>query len=116
MSPKDVLNELIKLNGVVSSLIVDSEGNILHSIEESFPFEDLKKIAMIASRGLKSAENIGQALSKGICTYSVIEYVDNIIIMDTIPGSRILVIIANKGAILGRIKIEMQKRKKDLTE
>jgi len=116
LSPKDVLSEFIKLNGVVSCLIVDTEGHIIHSIEDNFSPDDLKQIAAIASRGLKSAENIGQALSKGIVTHSIIEYVDNIVIMDAIPGSRILVIIATKGANLGRIKFDIQKRKKDLTE
>lgn len=114
MSEEAVLNEFIRLSGVVSALIVDSNGSILSSVIGDFPSGSLEEVALLSARGLKSAELMGKELSKGTITHSVIEYVDNVIAMEFVSDDRILVIVASKGANLGRIRYEVRKRKKDL--
>jgi len=114
LTGEEVLNEFIRLNGVVASLIVDSEGNILISVIGDFPAEGLGDVAFLASRGIKSAEMMGQELAKGPVTHSVIEYLDNVIAMEFVSENKILVIVASKGANLGRIRYEVRKRKRDL--
>ena len=114
MAGEEVLNEFIRLGGVVASLIVDAEGNVLTQVVGDFPAQALKDIGLLASRGLKSAEMMGQELTKGVVTHSVIEYIDNVIAMEFISENKILVIVAVKGANLGRIRYEVRKRKKDL--
>jgi len=114
LSAEDILNEFIKLGGVVAGLIVDAQGKILNSVVENFSSSDLNDIGLLASKGLKSAEIMGQQLSKGAVTHSVIEYVDNVIAMEPVSEDKILVIIATKGANLGRIRYEVRKQKKAL--
>ena len=84
------------------------------SVIGDFPSEGLEEVAFLASKGLKSAELMGKELSKGGVTHSVIEYVDNVIAMEFVSENRILVIVASKGANLGRIRYEVRKRKRDL--
>ena len=114
MTSEAVLSEFIRLSGVVSALIVDSEGNILSSVLGDFSPESLEEVALLSSKGLKSADLMGKELSKGSVTHSVIEYVENVIAMEFVSDDRILVIVASKGANLGRIRYEVRKRKRDL--
>ncbi|OQA15983.1 MAG: Roadblock/LC7 domain protein [bacterium ADurb.Bin363] len=115
MSAENILNEFIRLGGVVASLIVDFNGKILNSVVENFSPDDLNGVAELSSKGLKSAEIMGQELSKGAVTHSVIEYVDNVIAMEPVSDNKILVIVATKGANLGRIRYEVRKQKKALS-
>ncbi len=104
---KDVLTEFTNIPGVNTACLVGRDGFLLDSIAISGI--DTEMIGAIASSGFGASESMGTQLGKGGMSMSMIEYDDGPVMLSPIGGEAFLVIVAEKEANLGMIRLKIKK-------
>ena len=109
---KDVLTEFTNIPGVNTACLVGRDGFLLDSIAISGI--DTEMIGAIASNGFGASESMGSSLGKGSMSMSMIEYEEGPVMMSPIGSEAFLVIVAEKEANLGMIRLKIKKHSKDI--
>lgn len=106
---KKILENFCKLEGVRGALVVASDGSIQDSFAEK-PI-DSDRIATLVSACASLGERTAASLSLESVHQLYVEY-ENFSVTSEAIGTRSLVIVADPGANLGRIRLEIRKNKK----
>ena len=106
-----ILENFCKLDGVRGALVLDASGTIQESAT-SKPVET-EPVARLVSACAALGQRTAAALQLEAVNQSYVEYDDYSVTAESI-GPRSLVIIADSGANLGRIRLEIRKNKKIL--
>lgn len=109
---KEILNELAKLQSIDAVCLVARDGFLLDSIARTGI--DSEMIGAIASSGFGAAESMGRQLDKGSLAISMIEFERGPVMLSPIGESAFLVIIADKDANLGMIRLKLKKHSGEL--
>jgi len=109
---KELLTEFTKLQGVNAVCLVGRDGFLLDSIAKTG--FDAEMIGAIASSGFGSSESMGKQLGKGAMQMSMIEFDDGPVLFSPVGADAIFVIIADKDANLGMVRMKLKKHTKDL--
>jgi predicted regulator of Ras-like GTPase activity (Roadblock/LC7/MglB family) len=109
---KEILNELAKLQSIDAVCLVARDGFLLDSIARTGI--DAEMIGAIASSGFGASESMGRQLDKGSMTISMIEFERGPVMLSPIGDSAFLVIIADKEANLGMIRLKLKKHSGEL--
>lgn len=108
---KKILENFCKLDGVRGALVVEAGATIEQSVTGK-PFE-VERVARLVSACSALGGRTASALHVDGVNQSYVEYDDYSVTAETI-GLRSLVIVADSGANLGRIRLEIRKNKKIL--
>ncbi|MBU0673421.1 MAG: response regulator [Proteobacteria bacterium] len=111
---KDVLTEFTNIPGVNTACLVGRDGFLLDSIAISGI--DTEMIGAIASSGFGASESMGRQLEKGQMSMSMIEYAGGPVMLSPIGDEAFLVIVAEKEANLGMIRLKIKKHAKQIAE
>lgn len=106
-SLKDVLAEFTNVPGVNTACLVGRDGFLLDSIAMSGI--DTEMIGAIASNGFGASESMGKQLGKGTMSMSMIEYANGPVMLAPVGDDAFLVIVADKDANLGMIRLKIKK-------
>lgn len=106
-SSKEILNELAKLQSVDAVCLVARDGFLLDSIARTGI--DTEMIGAIASSGFGASESMGRQLGKGTMAISMIEFEKGPVMLSPVGEDAFLVIIADKDANLGMIRLKLKK-------
>ncbi|MDH4232663.1 MAG: response regulator [Nitrospirota bacterium] len=109
---REVLNELAKLQSIDAVCLVARDGFLLDSIARTGI--DAEMIGAIASSGFGASESMGRQLDKGNMTISMIEFERGPVMLSPIGDSALLVIIADREANLGMIRLKLKKHSGEL--
>jgi predicted regulator of Ras-like GTPase activity (Roadblock/LC7/MglB family)/CheY-like chemotaxis protein len=109
---KELLTEFTKLQGVNAVCLVGRDGFLLDSIAKTG--FDAEMIGAIASSGFGTSESMGKQLGKGAMLMSMIEFDDGPVLFSPVGADAIFVIIADKDANLGMVRMKLKKHTKDL--
>ncbi len=109
---KEILNELAKLQSVDAVCLVARDGFLLESIARTGI--DTEMIGAIASSGFGASESMGRQLEKGAITISMIEFEKGPVMFSPVGDDAFLVIIAEKDANLGMIRLKLKKHCSEL--
>jgi CheY-like chemotaxis protein len=102
-----ILTEFTKLQGVSAVCLVGRDGFLLDSISNrGF---DSEMIGAIASSGYGASESMGKQLGKGSMTMSMSEFERGPVMFSPVGEDSLLVIIAEKDANLGMIRMKLKK-------
>jgi CheY-like chemotaxis protein len=102
-----ILTEFTKLQGVSAVCLVGRDGFLLDSISNrGF---DSEMIGAIASIGYGASESMGKQLGKGSMTMSMSEFERGPVMFSPVGEDSLLVIIAEKDANLGMIRMKLKK-------
>jgi len=102
-----ILTEFTKLQGVSAVCLVGRDGFLLDSISNrGF---DSEMIGAIASSGYGASESMGKQLGKGAMTMSMSEFELGPVMFSPVGEDSLLVIIAEKDANLGMIRLKLKK-------
>jgi hypothetical protein len=111
---KDVLTEFTNIPGVNTACLVGRDGFLLDSIAISGI--DTEMIGAIASSGFGASEAMGAQLGKGTLSMSMIEYDDGPVMLSPIGADAFLVVVAEKDANLGMIRLKIKKHTAEIVE
>ncbi|MBU0482138.1 MAG: response regulator [Proteobacteria bacterium] len=109
---KDVLTEFTNIPGVNTACLVGRDGFLLDSIAISGI--DTEMIGAIASSGFGASESMGAQLGKGGMSMSMIEYDNGPVMLSPIGEEAFLVIVAEKEANLGMIRLKIKKHSREI--
>lgn len=111
---KDVLTEFTNIPGVNTACLVGRDGFLLDSI--AIAGIDTEMIGAIASSGFGSSEAMGNQLGKGHLSMSMIEYENGPVMLSPIGADAFLVIVADKEANLGMIRLKIKKHTSEIEQ
>lgn len=109
---KELLTEFTKLQGVNAVCLVGRDGFLLESIAKTG--FDAEMIGAIASSGFGTSESMGRQLGKGAMLMSMIEFDDGPVLFSPVGSDAIFVIIADKDANLGMVRMKLKKHVHEL--
>jgi len=101
------LSEFTNIPGVNTACLVGRDGFLLDSI--AIAGIDTEMIGAIASSGFGTSESMGKQLGKGAMSMSMIEYSSGPVMMSPVGDDAFLVIVADKEANLGMIRLKIKK-------
>ncbi|MBI5076713.1 MAG: response regulator [Nitrospirae bacterium] len=104
---KEILNELAKIQSVDAVCLVARDGFLLDSIARTGI--DTEMVGAIASSGFGASESMGKQLGKGNMAISMIEFEKGPVMLSPVGDDAFLVIIADKDANLGMIRLKLKK-------
>jgi len=113
-SLKDVLAEFTNVPGVNTACLVGRDGFLLDSI--AIAGIDTEMIGAIASSGFGASESMGKQLGKGAMSMSMIEYGNGPVMLAPVGDDAFLVIVADKDANLGMIRLKIKKYASKIAE
>ena len=104
-----VLENFCRLDHVRGALILDDHGLV---VEESFNGQqESQPLAELVLRAVQLGQNLVEDLSKAPLTQQYIEFDDVQITAEQLSNSYVLVILAENGANLGRVRLEIRKNR-----
>jgi predicted regulator of Ras-like GTPase activity (Roadblock/LC7/MglB family)/DNA-binding response OmpR family regulator len=106
-SIRAVLNEFTKLPGVSAVCLVGRDGFLLDSVASRGI--DAEMLGAIASSGYGASESMGRQLGKGGMTMSMSEFERGPVMFSPVGEDSLLVIVAEKDANLGMIRLKLKK-------
>ncbi len=106
-SIRSILEEFTKLQGVTAVCLVGRDGFLLDSIAGRGI--DTEMIGAIASSGYGSSESMGRQLGKGAMLMTMSEFDRGPVLSSPVGEDSILVVIAEKDANLGMIRMKLKK-------
>jgi predicted regulator of Ras-like GTPase activity (Roadblock/LC7/MglB family)/DNA-binding response OmpR family regulator len=113
-SLKDLLSEFANIPGVNTACLVGRDGFLLDSIAMSGI--DTEMIGAIASSGFGASESMGRQLGKGKLSLSMIEFANGPVMLSPVGEEAFLVIVADKEANLGMIRLKIKKYASQIAE
>lgn len=113
-SIKELLSEFTNIPGVNTACLVGRDGFLLDSIAMSGI--DTEMIGAIASSGFGSSESMGKQLGKGQLSMSMIEFANGPVMLSPVGDDAFLVIVADKDANLGMIRLKIKKHAGQIAE
>lgn len=111
---KDLLSEFANIPGVNTACLVGRDGFLLDSIAMSGI--DTEMIGAIASSGFGASESMGKQLGKGKLSLSMIEFANGPVMLSPVGEEAFLVIVADKDANLGMIRLKIKKYASQIAE
>jgi predicted regulator of Ras-like GTPase activity (Roadblock/LC7/MglB family) len=99
---KELLDELVKVPGVVVAVVVSRDGFILESAAAAG--SDPEAVGAIIASGIGSVEAMGRELDLGAFHQSLVEYGSGVILMSQITSEAVLAITAQAGTGLGMVR------------
>jgi len=109
---REILSELAKMPNIDAVCLVARDGFLLDSIARSGI--DREMIGAIASSGFGASASMGKQLDKGAMLISMIEFEKGPVMLEPIGEDAFLVIVADKDANLGMIRLKLKKHGHEL--
>jgi predicted regulator of Ras-like GTPase activity (Roadblock/LC7/MglB family)/CheY-like chemotaxis protein len=109
---REILSELAKMQNIEAVCLVARDGFLLDSIARSGI--DREMIGAIASSGFGASSSMGRQLEKGSMMINMIEFEKGPVMLAPIGEDAFLVIIADREANLGMIRLKLKKHSGEL--
>ncbi len=105
---KRALTDLSRVPNVQGVFIVSKEGFVIESVLTGGSFDTDALAAMITAT-MGSIESLGKELELGRPEIVTIEFTGSITLVSDL-GENIIVLVADRGAVLGRLRYELRKQ------
>ena len=109
---KEILGDLAKVQSIEAVCLVARDGFLLESIGRSGI--DKEMIGAIASSGFGASDSMGRQLDKGTMQICMIEFEKGPVLLSPVGEDAFLVIVADKEANLGMIRLKLKKHSGEL--
>lgn len=107
---KRILSELTRIEGVRGAILVSMEGFTMEAVIPAGGI-DQEAVAAMVIGVVKNSQDFGNTFNLGDVDLITVEYANGIAIVERVTDVVLLVVLAEKGAVLGRIRYEIQKQK-----
>jgi predicted regulator of Ras-like GTPase activity (Roadblock/LC7/MglB family) len=109
----DLLNELVNVEGINSSVVVGRDGFVIEGVTSGTSL-DADAVGAVISTGIGSSEVMGRELEVGLMTQGMVEFDDGLIVMALLGEDAILAVVADLNANLGNVRFQIKKRLKSI--
>ncbi len=109
---KRILSEISRIEGVRGAIIISKDGFVIDAVIPAGGINQEAVAAMIIGV-VENALKFGTEFNLGDLSLISVEYANGIALVETV-GDAYLVVMAESGAVLGRIRYEIQKQKERL--
>jgi uncharacterized protein len=110
---RELLSDLVKVEGVTTAVVVGRDGFVLDGVSRSTKL-DTEAVGAVISTGIGSSEVMGGELGVGEMTQGLLEYKGGLIVMGLVGREAILAIVADVNANLGNVRYQLKKRIPDI--
>lgn len=107
---KKILENFCKLEGVRGALVVGHDGAVQESFMERET--DVQAVAQVVASCTRLGEASAGELHMDVLNQSYVQYADVSVTSEVLGSKSSLVILADSGANLGRIRLEIRKNRK----
>ncbi len=111
---EDILNKFIILDGVSSVTIIRDNGEVIKS-QKTGDFDD-RQLAAVISFIIEESKSVASKLGKEPLSMVFIEFRDHILLSAPLEDHIFIVLIANPGANIAQINIELKKNRDRLAQ
>ena len=111
-TPKEILENLLKVEGVDATMAVGRDGLMLASAGRSGI--DMEAIGAVSSSTLGAAEVLGGELESGVLDQVIMQFEKGITVLEALGKDAILVVFARAAANLGVIRLAIRRNKEAL--
>ncbi|HID41604.1 MAG TPA: roadblock/LC7 domain-containing protein [Pyrodictium sp.] len=105
-----VLTDFARIEGVQAAGIVSKDGFVIDYVFTGETSLDLDSLAAMVTTLYGAATRLGDELNLGDITGVIIEYRNSYMLFDDV-GEALVVIVADRRAILGRLRYELRKQR-----
>ncbi len=103
----EVLQKLVEVPGINVAVCVGRDGFVIDAASSGK--EDTEAIGAMVSTGMGSAESVGRELGLKEMDQAMMEYKGGIVIMSALGTDALLIIVADKDANLGGIRLHVRR-------
>lgn len=105
---KDVLMDLSRVDGVLAVFVVGRDGFVVEGLaaEEAV---DLEAMGAIVASNVQASDSMGRELGRGSLRSLLLEFEDGPVSIGPAGPDALLVVVGNRQANLGRIRLEMRR-------
>lgn len=107
-----LLGRLQVAGGVDLVAVASSDGFLIEAAHDDGM--DAEEFAAVATNGLMVAKAIGMELKRGAIDSAIFEYGNGTLLMTTLDEDLILVLLANRGVNLGRLRLLARRYRDEL--
>ncbi|KSW10735.1 dynein regulation protein LC7 [Pyrodictium occultum] len=105
-----VLTDFTRIEGVTAAAIVSKDGFVIDYVHTGEASIDPDSLAAMVTTLYGAATRLGEELNLGDITDVIIEYRNNYVLFDDV-GEALTVLVADRRAILGRLRYELKKQR-----
>lgn len=105
---RDVLMDLSKVDGVLATLVVGRDGFVVEGMSGDENV-DLEAVGAIVASNIQASDSMGREMTRGTMRNMLIEFDDGPVAIGPAGPDAVLVVVGNKQANLGRIRLEMRR-------
>lgn len=106
----EILDSFCRLDGVHGALVLDGAGEV---VERRFgDGRDSTGVDEMVRRSMGAGARLAKALGKAALSQEYVEFPGSQVTAEALEQGRSLVVVADTGANLGRIRLEIRKNKK----
>lgn len=106
--PKELLNELLKAEGVIAALISGKDGIIIASAGRTGT--DFEALGAVATSGINALEVLGKESENGELDQVVAQYKKVYVILQVINLDIVLLVLASREANLGMVRLAIRRK------
>ncbi|RME36791.1 MAG: DUF4388 domain-containing protein [Deltaproteobacteria bacterium] len=114
-SLKELLNELIHVDGINTAVLVGRDGFVIEGLVSSGRL-DAEAIGAVISTGIGSSEVMGRELQVGQLEQTMVEYDGGIVVVNLVGDNAILAVVADLKTPLGNVRYQVKKRLPQIIE
>ncbi|MEW6368160.1 MAG: roadblock/LC7 domain-containing protein [Acidobacteriota bacterium] len=111
-STREVLNSLVKVEGIASAVVVGRDGFVIDAAGGAGM--DVEAVGAVISTGFGSSETMGQELKIGKMGQVMAEFDNGVLVSAALGQDAILAIVTSASANLGNVRYQVKKHIKDL--
>lgn len=108
-----IIFDIVKIDGVDTAVIVGREGLVVDQCSNVKVNTDA--LSAMASTSVGMSMTMGVYLDMGICEQVLVELENGPVILLPVGQNEILVVVAQQGANIGRIRYDIRKNKERIT-
>jgi uncharacterized protein len=105
---KDYLNELVKIEGINTAVLVSRDGFVLDGAVSGTGI-DIEALGAVLSTGIGTSEVMGTEMKVGELRQNMAEYSNGVILFNLVGDNTILAVVADLKAPLGNVRYQVKK-------
>jgi predicted regulator of Ras-like GTPase activity (Roadblock/LC7/MglB family) len=108
-----VLMDLTKIEGVVAAALISKDGLVMDMVNAGGTPIDAESLAALVTTLHNTGVRLGQELNLGEVNNVILEYENYYIIVEDV-GEALTALVADRKAVLGRLRYELRKYKEKI--
>jgi hypothetical protein len=112
---KDVLREIVNVDGVRTAVVVGRDGFIIEGVSNDKTV-DTEAVGAVISTGLATLEKMAKDLAVGGMNQGMLEYEKGVLVVGALGEFALLCVVCQTNANLGMVRMQIKKRSVEIVD